>query len=114
MSEQNKLYIPQSIMDNLSLLAKKQLSEMTELQQAEFVDSYRRKAKSTGIGYVCWLFSLHYAYVGQWGLEIIFLCTMGGFFIWWLVDAFRVPGIINNYNRDVAMDILREIKLMSK
>ena len=47
MSEQNKLYIPQSIMDNLSLLAKKQLSEMTELQQAEFVDSYRRKAKST-------------------------------------------------------------------
>jgi hypothetical protein len=30
--------------------------------------------------------------------------------VWWVVDLFRMPGLVKNYNRDVAIDVLRNFK----
>jgi hypothetical protein len=39
--------------------------------------------------------------------------TGGGFFIWWLIDLFRLPGLVKNYNKDIATDTMRNLKAMS-
>ena len=47
-AEKKELLVPVEIEQNLSLLAKKQLSTMSDLEQAEFVQEYNRKKKSYG------------------------------------------------------------------
>lgn len=78
-------------------------------QQIIFVDEYRRRSKELAIAYlflIC-LFS-HYAYLGRWGLQVAFWLTAGGAGIWWLVDIFRLPGVVRQYNDWVALDLLQQ------
>ncbi|GEN67179.1 hypothetical protein CRH01_17470 [Chryseobacterium rhizosphaerae] len=37
---------------------------------------------------------------------------MGGFFIWAIIDLFRIPKIVEQYNNDLALEILRDISIM--
>jgi len=106
--------IPQSISDNLPAMVRNELTKLPAQKQEEFLEEYRRKAKSTGVAYTLWLLlGLHYAYLRKWGLQILFWLTGGGFFIWWLVDLFRIPAMIRDYNKDVATDIFRNLKSIS-
>lgn len=64
------------------------------------------KMKSTGTAYLCWLFlGCHYAYLGKWGWQILYWCTLGGFGIWMLIDLFHIPSKVNNYNRTLSYQI---------
>ena len=38
--------------------------------------------------------------------------TLEGLFIWMIVDIFRIPGMVRGYNRDVATDVLRDLKII--
>jgi len=79
-------------------------------QRAEFWAEYNSGAKTTTVGYLLWLIGLHYLYVGKLGTEILYLITLGGFFIWAIIDFFRMPSIINEYNRKVSEQALRNAK----
>lgn len=37
---------------------------------------------------------------------------MGGFFIWAIIDLFRIPKIVEQYNNDLALEILRDISII--
>lgn len=64
------------------------------------------KMKSTGTAYLCWFFlGCHYAYLGKWGLQILYWFTVGGFGIWALVDLFHIPSKINAHNLKISMQI---------
>ena len=64
------------------------------------------KMKSTGIAYLCWFFiGVHYAYLGRWGLQILYWITAGGLGIWALVDLFHIPTKVTNYNLEVSRQI---------
>jgi len=91
-------------------MVRNEVSSLAAERQEEFVEEYRRKAKSGGMALFLWIFGLHYAYIGKWGIFLLFLFTMGGFFIWWLIDIFRVVGMVRNHNKDVAVDVLRNMK----
>jgi hypothetical protein len=105
--------VPASIADNLPAMVRNELSNLSAQKQEEFVEEYRRKAKSTGVAYVLWLLlGWHYVYLSKWGIQILFWLTLGGFFIWWLVDLFRIPGLIRDYNKDIAVDVLRNLKAL--
>lgn len=108
----NTLYIPASIADRVPSMVRNELSKMSAQYQEEFVEEFKRKSKSIAIAYILLLFvfTLHYAYVRKWGLQILFWLTFGGFFIWWFIDLFRLPGIIRDYNKDTAVDIMRNLK----
>ncbi|MGC4129777.1 MAG: TM2 domain-containing protein [Bergeyella sp.] len=109
-----KLYIPASIADSVPSMVKNELKKLSAQKQDEFVEEYRRKQKSVGIAYLCWLiFGLHYGYVGKWGLQVVYWLTAGGFLIWALVDLFRIPGMIGNHNKDAATDVMRNLKAIS-
>lgn len=64
--------------------------------------------KSIALGYVCWfVLGIHYGYLGKWGWQIIYWLTFGGLGVWALIDLFRIPGMVNNYNRDFEIGELK-------
>lgn len=110
-----KLFIPGSIASDLPAMVRNELAKMSAQKQEEFLEEYKRKRKSVGFGYVLliFLFSLHYGYVGKWGLQVLFWLTGGGLVIWWFIDLFRVPGLVGNYNKDMATNVMRNLKAIS-
>ncbi|MDK2772132.1 MAG: TM2 domain-containing protein [Flavobacterium sp.] len=111
---ENKLYVPNSISGSLPSMVKNELAKMSAQKQEEFIEEYKRKKKSLGFTYVLWFFlGWHYAYTRKWGIQVLFWFTVGGLFVWWFIDIFRIPGMIKNYNKDVAMDVMRNLKAIS-
>ncbi len=49
---ENKLYIPSSIADNLPSMVRNELIKLSAQKQEEFIEEYKRKAKSTGVAYL--------------------------------------------------------------
>lgn len=64
------------------------------------------KMKSTGTAYLCWFFlGCHYAYLGKWGLQILYWITFGGIGIWAIIDLFLIPSKVNAHNLIIANQI---------
>lgn len=64
------------------------------------------KIKSTGTAYLFWfLLGAHYAYLGKWGVQILYWLTFGGVGIWALIDLFSMSGKVNKYNADIFVQI---------
>lgn len=62
--------------------------------------------KSTGTAYLCWFFlGCHYAYLGKWGLQILYWITLGGLGIWIIIDLFTIPSKVNHHNMIIANEI---------
>lgn len=58
--------------------------------------------KTVGMTYLFFfLFGAHYAYLGRWGLQILFWLTGGGFLIWALIDLFTISGKVEKYNAPI-------------
>jgi len=65
------------------------------------MDRYRleSKVRNIGIAYLLFFFvGAHYAYLKQWGLQILFWITFGGLGIWWLIDLIRMSNLVDDYN----------------
>lgn len=93
-----------------SKLVLAELAKLTPAQQAQFTEEYDRRKKTTDTASLCWFFlGWHYAYLGKWGVQILFWITCGGFFLWWIVDLFRLGSLVRDHNRDVATDLLRDM-----
>jgi len=93
-----------------------QMSDAVRLMQ------YDAAKKSAGVAYLLWFFlgslGVHRFYLGQTGsgVAMLLLCLLSwattfivvGFFglallgIWWLVDAFLIPGIAARVNMELA------------
>jgi hypothetical protein len=82
--------LPPSIRNDLPAMVRNEVVKLSAKKQEEFVEEYRRKAKSTGVGYLLWFVGFHHAYVGNWGLLILYWLTLGGLCVWWIIDLFRV------------------------
>ncbi len=67
---------------------------------------YNKKKKSGCIAFFLALIGFHYLYLGKWGWQIVFWATGGFFLLWWFIDLFRVSGMVEDYNRDVKLDVL--------
>ena len=114
-NKQNSLlYLSEKISDNLPSMVKNELIKMPAQKQQEFVEEFTRRRKNTATGYVFILlvFGFHYAYLNKWGEQIIFTLTGGGLLIWWLVDLFRIPNLVKNYNKNIAIEVLRNMKAL--
>ncbi|WP_241287578.1 TM2 domain-containing protein [Chryseobacterium indologenes] len=100
-------------MGNFSYLIQKKFRELNSEQQRIFISEFERQKKSVGISYLLWfLLGWHYAYLKKWGWLILYILTAGGFFIWAIIDLFRIPKMVEQYNNDLALEILRDISIM--
>jgi len=114
MEQTANLYISNAIARSLPAMVRNELAKMDPQRQEEFVEEFMRRRKNTGMGYLCWfIFGIHYGYLHKWGLQVVYWLTAGGFFIWAFIDLFRMSGLIKDYNKDLAMDVMRNLKAIS-
>lgn len=107
-------YIPDSVFDKLPSMVKAEIVKLPADKQGLFVDEFRRKSKNLGIAYLLWfIIGLHYIYLGKFGWQFFYWVTAGGLLIWAFIDIFRMPGMVNDYNKDVAMDVFRDLKIFT-
>lgn len=64
------------------------------------------RIKSTGMAYVMWFFlGAHYAYLGRWGIQLLYWFTLGGIGVWAFIDLFTMSGKVNAYNAPLFLEI---------
>lgn len=99
-------------MENFSYLIQKKFRELNSEQQRIFISEFERQKKFVGISYLlCFLLGCHYAHLKKWGWLILYILTVGGFFIWAIIALFRISKIVEQYN-NLALEILRGISIM--
>lgn len=98
------------------------LDEKTYIEQ-----QVSMKAKSTPIAYLLWFFlgsfGAHRFYLGRIGSAVVLLlltifigwCTFFiPTFIWLIIDAFLIPGIVRESEEKIRQQAYNEVKLMRK
>ena len=113
----SQLYISKSLANSLPSMIKNELINFSDMKQRDFIEEYKRKRKSIFLAYLFWFFlnvlGLHYIYLRKWGLWFFYFITFGGVLIWWIIDLFRTYGMVSNYNKDVATEVMRNLKAIS-
>ena len=112
---EKKLYISSGTASDLPSMVRNELATLSAQKQAEFIEEYNRKKKSIALAYIFlfFIFWVHYGYLRKWGLQLLFWFTGGGFLIWWFIDWFRTYGMVQDYNKDMAVEVMRNFKAIS-
>ncbi|HTE33890.1 MAG TPA: TM2 domain-containing protein [Chryseolinea sp.] len=64
------------------------------------------KLKSTTTAFLFWFFlAAHFAYLGKWGIQILFWITIGGLGVWWFIEVFLISGRIQKYNASIYQQL---------
>jgi len=91
----------------------RKVGAMEEVAQLSFVEEFQKKRKIPRLALLLAMSGgLHYAYLGKWWLCILFFFTLGGFGLWWFISVFRAMGLVREYNRSVAIHVLRDIQIL--
>jgi hypothetical protein len=103
------LVIPARLASSLSRTVREQLAYLTPDQQRAFLWRYRAQAKSPVVALAFLPLGWHYLYLRKRGLQVLFWLTLGGLAAWWVLDVFRIRGLVRDYNRRVAMHVMRAL-----
>lgn len=108
------LEISSGVSKALPSSVKNALGQMSREDQSVFEEEFKKKMKNPVLMLVLAIFfPIHYFMLGKIGLGIAFWISWGGFFIWYLIDIFRIWGMTQNYNEDLAKAQLRDMKIMN-
>jgi TM2 domain-containing membrane protein YozV len=92
---------------------KSSLAQMNPEQQLIFEEDYLKKMKNpTTLLLLAILFPIHYFLLGQTGKGVLFLLTGGGVYVWYIIDWFRIKGMVNEFNEEIAKTLIRDMKTM--
>lgn len=81
--------------------------------QAMVLRDYEVRKKSGFFAYLFWFFfGFHYLYLGRIGIQLIYWLTIGGFGFWMLIDLFRIPGMVERKNEDIARELVAQYQAM--
>ena len=107
--------IPTNIRKEIPQAVLRKLETMDELTQEAFVSEFRKKKKSSTMASILMLAlpCFHYFYLGKVWLNLLFWATMGGFGLWWVMDVFRLGGMVREYNKSVDISVLKEIQFLN-
>lgn len=100
---------------SLPVMVQEQIEKMDLKKQTMFFDEYDCKKKRWFKAYCLWLFfGLHQAYIRGFGFQIVFWisCLFWVGFIWWIADLFCIPSAIDKHNKGVAIEIMKDIKII--
>ena len=90
------------------------LGRLNPAQQKAYKRDYGRRRKSTLVAYIAWLvFGWHYLYMGRVGMQFAFWCTGGFLVVGYLLDFFRVPGMVSRHNEDLSRELMAQHKMMA-
>lgn len=88
------------------------VAQMDASTMASFFNEYEAKKRKLSIAYVFWFFcGLHYLYFRNTITQLIFTFTVGGVWIWWMIDLFRMPSLVRSANEQVAREALQTLHI---
>ena len=100
-------------MERHTPLVQTSLKKMNEDQRLNFESEYnRRKASKGTMIALSILFPIQLICLGKVGLWFVFWFSGGGLLVWWIIEMFLTPKRVEEYNREVSMDIVRDLKIM--
>ncbi|TAD98149.1 MAG: DUF4178 domain-containing protein [Bacteroidetes bacterium] len=106
----SNILIPLSMSRELPFAVNNQLLELPEEYQREFMMEYKEKKKDVVLAYVLDMtLSAHYIYLQKYLIQFLYWFTFGGIGIWWLIDMFRLPHMVKEYNQQIADECLRDV-----
>ena len=100
--------------DKLPASVQNLVKKMNDSDKKAFLVEFNQRQKSTLFSYILWpLGGLYYAYNKKIGLQFILWLTalVGIGFIWWIIDLFRIPGIVESANNQIAREIAQTLSL---
>jgi hypothetical protein len=100
--------------DKLPASVQNLVKKMDTSDKNAFLLEFNQRKKSTLISYLLWpCFGLYYAYNKKIGLQFILWLTFcfGIGFIWFIIDLFRIPGIVEGANNQIAREIAQTLSL---
>jgi len=104
----NQRRVRESVLSSIPAIAKIKLAGIQPDKQALFVEEYLKRSKGVFDAYLHWVIvRMHYTYLGKEGLQWLYWFTLGGVLIWAIVDLFRIPKMVAEYNSNLAASILR-------
>ncbi|MFW5893939.1 MAG: hypothetical protein ACOC0L_01055 [bacterium] len=108
--------ITENLRAQLPEAARGVLAEQSEKIQNAFAQEYERRRRKVRNTYLLLLFlpGLHFFQLGfsflRLVLSVFFLFTIGGLFLWWLLEWILAPRRIRKHNENLAMDVLKDVK----
>ena len=84
-------------------------TNLSEVNRKILLEFYEKKSKTIVPAIICWFFSVHYLYFHKWFVFIVFIVTLMGLGIWWVIDLFRINTILNKYNEKLLIDFINNI-----
>jgi TM2 domain-containing membrane protein YozV len=95
----------------MDIVALQLQKNMNREQKMMFQSQYENERVDPDTAVILAIFGFHYFYVGKVGLGVLFLITLGGLGIWWLIDLFRTKGMAERYNLDKAQQLATLVEL---
>ncbi|MGA7708902.1 MAG: TM2 domain-containing protein [Acidobacteriaceae bacterium] len=81
--------------------------------QSLVLHDYEVRKKSAFFAYFFWFFfGFHYLYLGRISIQLLYWLTIGGFGFWMLIDLFRIPGMVERKNEDIARELMAQYQAM--
>ncbi|MBU2512318.1 TM2 domain-containing protein [bacterium] len=109
--------LPVLYQGDLPATVREAVSKLPPVLKTEFFEEYAIAEKKKSLSYLFWLipppFSCHYLYNRRILTQILYFITCGGIFIWWIVDFFRIPQIVQEENRKTARKFLKKMMKQS-
>ena len=100
--------------NSYSPLVQSALSKMTDEQKKRFEVEYARRRKNTTLYFVlAVIFPIQLVLLGRLGLQLAFWFTAGGVGVWYVIECFKTPERVREYNDDVAKEIARDLSIMT-
>ena len=94
-----------------SLLVQQSLQNLNDIEKQTFQTEYAKQKKTKGLLIVLAIFfPIQLFILGKIGLGIAFWLTFGGFFFWWFIEIFRTSKRVDEFNDNLAINIIRTIK----
>lgn len=89
--------------------------QLPETAQRAYRRDYSRRRKSIVTAYLAWLFlGWHYLYFGKVGLQFAFWLTGGWLVVGWIIDFFRIPGMITAHNNALGLELLGQYSSLAQ
>ena len=105
--------LPVPYQQELPATVREAVSKLPQVLKDEFYEEYHLAERKKGLSYLFWLipppFSCHYFYNRRLFTQILYTMSMGGFFIWWIVDFFRISELVQDENRKTARKFLKKM-----
>jgi hypothetical protein len=102
------IILPYTTKKELDESTLKNIEALSEENKKKFIEEYETSKKSILFGYITFFVFFHYGYFKRWDLNLLFF-FLTPFIIWFIVDIFRIPSLVREYNNRLATNILNKL-----